>query len=208
MIDNIELIAQSALRIETENEVIYFDPFKLDNRYKKDADYIFITHSHYDHFSPEDIKKILNENTNIIITSDLKEKVEALGISNVLVVEPDNEYEINGIKFETVVAYNSDKPYHKKEFNWVGYIITLDGERIYVAGDTDNVDEINNVVCNIACVPVGGTYTMNYNEAANLINSIDPDYAIPIHYGTVVGSKDDAIKFKELVEGADVRILL
>ena len=208
MIDNIELIAQSALRIETENEVIYFDPFKLDNRYKKDADYIFITHSHYDHFSPEDIKKILNENTNIIITSDLKEKVEALGISNVLVVEPDNEYEINEIKFETVVAYNSDKPYHKKEFNWVGYIITLDGERIYVAGDTDNVDEINNVVCNIACVPVGGTYTMNYSEAANLINSIDPDYAIPIHYGTVVGSKDDANKFKELVEGADVRILL
>ena len=208
MIDNIELIAQSALRIETENEIIYFDPFKLDNRYKNDADYIFITHSHYDHFSPEDIKKIVNENTNIVITSDLKEKVEELGISNILVVEPDNEYELNDIKFETVVAYNSNKPYHKKEYNWVGYIITLDNEKIYVAGDTDNIDEINNVICDIACVPIGGTYTMNYSEAANLVNSIDPKYAIPIHYKTVVGSYDDAIKFKELVDGAEVRILM
>ena len=208
MIDNIELIAQSAIRMETNDNVIYFDPFKLNNKYKKDADYIFITHSHYDHFSPEDIKKIVNENTKIIITSDLKEQVFELGISNALVVEPNNEYELNDIKFKTVPAYNKNKTYHKKEDNWVGYIIELNNEKIYIAGDTDYIDELRNIKCDIAFVPVGGKFTMDYSEASQLVNDIKPKYAIPIHYKTVVGSKEDAFKFKELIKDVECRLLM
>lgn len=209
MIDNIELIAQSAIRIKNENQIIYFDPFKLDETYKNDADIIFITHSHYDHFSIEDITKIKKETTKIVIPKDLIEKVEKLNFSDVLIVEPNKEYKIDGIAFKTTYAYNINKDFHKLENNWVGYLLTLNGKIIYVAGDTDNIPEARDIKCNIAFVPIGGTYTMNFKEAAEMIKEIKPELAIPTHYHTIVGTKEDAIKFKELLNGiADVRILL
>ena len=164
MTENIELIAQSAIRIKNqENIIIYFDPFKLEEQYKDDADYIFITHQHFDHFSPEDIIKIKNENTKIIAPRDLEIEIENLDFQkeNILLVEPSKEYSIDGIKFSTLPAYNINKNFHKKEFNWVGYVVEIDNEKIYVAGDTDNTEEARKVVCDIACVPIGGTYTMS-----------------------------------------------
>ena len=208
MIDNIELIAQSALRIIYNDKIIYFDPFKINGKYHNDADYIFITHSHYDHFSLDDIKSIIKDDTAIIVTVDLEDKVKSL-IEKVLVVIPNNEYEIDGIKFKTVPSYNNNKDFHKKEYNWVGYIINLNNEKIYIAGDTDNIKELHEIKCDIACVPVGGTYTMNYNEAVDLIKNVKPKYAIPIHYKTIIGSSNDAINFKNSLQGiADVRILM
>ena len=212
MVDNMELIAQSAIRIKNqENKIIYFDPFKLENQYKRDADYIFITHQHFDHFSPEDILKIKNENTKIIAPRDLEIEIEKLDFQkdNVLLVEPSREYNIDEIKFSTIPAYNINKDFHKKEFNWVGYIVNIDGERIYVAGDTDNTEEARNVKCDIACIPIGGTYTMTYEEAADLINTIRPMLAIPTHYKTIVGTVQDAQKFKEkIAENIEVKILM
>ena len=210
MLENIEVIAQSAIRIKNqENKIIYFDPFKLEKQYKNDADYIFITHQHFDHFSPKDILKIKNENTKIIAPRDLEKEKLDFKKDNVLLVEPSREYNIDEIKFSTIHAYNINKNFHKKEFNWVGYVVEVDNEKIYVAGDTDNTEEARNVECDIACVPIGGTYTMTYKEAVDLILAIKPKVAIPIHYKTIVGTEEDAQNFKELLKNdVEVKILM
>lgn len=209
---NIELIAQNAIKINTENgKVIYFDPFKIIKE-SNDADIIFITHAHYDHFSPEDIAKIKNDNTKIVVTKDLFEKAIQCGFSenNILIVLPNSEYEFVGLKFKTIPAYNTNKEFHKREYDWVSYIVEIDNDAVYVAGDTDITNEALNVKCDIALVPVGGTYTMTAEEAAKLIEQIQPrKYAIPTHYQTVVGSVEDAKNFKELLEGkVEVDILM
>lgn len=210
--ENISLIAQSAIRIMTsDGKNIYFDPFKLEGNYRNDADYIFITHSHYDHFSEEDIIDIKKENTKIIIPNDLCEKVINLGFdeTNILLVEPNHNYEIDEIKFKTIPAYNINKNFHKKEYNWVGYIVLIDNKKMYIAGDTDCIDEAKSIDVDIAFVPVGGTYTMNYIEAVELVKEMKPKLAIPIHYKTIVGSTDDAINFKELLKDeVEVEILM
>lgn len=212
MLEKIELIAQSAIRIENKDgKIIYFDPFKLDEKYSKDADIIFITHPHFDHFSPEDIEKIKKNDTKIVAPKELKIKIKQIGfqIENTILVMPNEKFEFEGIKIETIPAYNINKDYHRKEYNWVGYIVTIDGKRVYVAGDTDNIEEARNIKCDIACVPVGGTYTMNYKEAAELVKAIKSEIAIPIHYKTIVGSEKDAINFKqELQEIVNVDILM
>ena len=210
---NIELIAQNAIRIEDQNgKIIYFDPFKIDEKYVNDADIIFITHSHYDHFSPEDIDLIRKSNTKIVITADLFDKVTDYGFdeNDILTVVPNNEYEFCEIRFKTIPSYNTNKQFHKKEYNWVGYILEIDNEIVYVAGDTDITDEALSVKCDIACVPIGGTYTMTAEEAAELIKNILPrKYAVPTHYKTLVGSDADARKFKELLKDTvDVTILM
>ena len=209
MVENFSVIVHSAIRIISKNqEIIYFDPFKLDNKFNQDADYIFVTHSHYDHFSPEDILEIKKEQTKIVVPKDLKREAEKLGFSkeNILLVVPNENYNINQINIETVPAYNINKDFHKKKYNWVGYIITVDDTRIYVAGDTDNTEEAQNVKCDIAFVPIGGTYTMTYNEAAELIRIIKPTIAVPIHYGKIVGSEEDAMDFKEMLKNEDIKV--
>ena len=208
MIEKIKLISQSAIRIES-NKIIYFDPFKLTNEYKEDADYIFITHSHYDHFSKEDILKIKKDTSKIIVPSDLYEECMNMNFSEIFVVEPNKEYNIDNIYFKTVPAYNINKDFHKKEYNWVGYIINIDNYNLYIAGDTDNIPEIRNIKCDIAFVPVGGTYTMDYKEAVELIKEMKPSLAVPIHYKTIVGSVEDAYKFREGLDGfVEVKILM
>ena len=210
---NIKVIAQNAIKIITESgKTIYFDPFKLRNEDSKDADIIFVTHSHFDHFSPQDIKQINKDNTKIVVTNDLFEKAVQCGFNEdeILAVVPDKEYSFAGIEFKTIPAYNTNKEFHKREYNWVGYILNVDGEIIYVAGDTDITDEALNVECDIAMVPVGGIYTMTAEEAAMLVGQIMPrKYAVPTHYKTVVGSEEDALKFKKSLEGkVEVRIMM
>ena len=199
MNSKIKVFCQSAIRIENER-VIYFDPFKLNN-VEKDADYIFITHSHFDHYSKEDILKMKQDNTKIIIPKDLMEEVATyFKLEDIIEVEPNRDYEIDGIEFYTVPAYNIHKSFHKKENGWVGYVIDIANTIFYIAGDTDNIEEIRNIKCDVAFVPIGGTYTMNEKEAVDLIRSIRPKKAIPIHYQTIVGTKEDAIIFQEELE--------
>ena len=210
---NIEVIAQNAIKINTnDGSCIYCDPFKLKKVSLNDADVIFITHSHFDHFSPDDIKMIKNNNTKIVVTKDLFKKAIQCGFSesNVLTVTPNNEYNFAGIRFNTIPAYNTNKDFHKREYEWVSYILNIDNEVIYIAGDTDITDEALNVKCDIACVPVGGTYTMTAEEAAKLIEHILPTkYAIPTHYQTIVGSVEDANRFKGILKDkVEVKILM
>ena len=199
MLENIEVLYHSSIRINKE-KIIYIDPFKINKNYN-DADIIFITHDHYDHYSEEDIDKVINENTTIIIPEELLTKLLRKGINKnaIITVEPNEKYMVQGIKFETIPAYNTNKTFHPKENDWVGYIITLDGIRYYIAGDTDITEENKQVKCDVAFVPVGGTYTMDFKEAASLINEIKPKIAIPIHYGSIVGTEQDAIDFIRLL---------
>ena len=199
MLENIEVLYHSSIRIN-KDKIIYIDPFKIDKNYN-DADIVFITHDHYDHYSEEDIDKVINKNTTIIIPEELLTKLLRKGINKnaIITVEPNVKYMVQGIKFETIPAYNTNKSFHPKENDWVGYIITLNDIRYYVAGDTDITEENKQVKCDVAFVPVGGTYTMDFKEAASLINEIKPKIAIPIHYGSIVGTEQDAIDFIRLL---------
>ena len=208
MLENVEVLYHSSIRINKE-KTIYIDPFKIDRNYN-DADIVFITHDHYDHYSEEDIDKVINENTIIIIPEELLTKLLRKGINKnaIITVEPNEKYMVQGIKFETIPAYNTNKTFHPKENGWVGYIITLDDIRYYIAGDTDITEENRRGKYDVAFVPVGGTYTMDFKEAAQLINEIQPKIAVPIHYGSVVGTKQDATDFIKLLHPSIKGIIL
>lgn len=208
MLDNIELLCHSSIRINKE-KIIYIDPYKIEKKYN-DADLIFITHDHYDHYSEEDIDKVKKEDTVIIAPEELLTKLLKKGFRQdyIITVEPNKEYMTEGIKFETVPAYNTNKQFHPKENEWVGYIIEIKGIRYYIAGDTDITEENKKVKCDVAFVPVGGTYTMDFKEAAYLINEIKPKIAIPTHYGSVVGTEQDAIDFVRLLHPITKGIIL
>lgn len=199
MLEYIEVLCHSSIKINKE-KVIYIDSFKIDKNYN-DADMIFVTHDHYDHYSEEDIDKIKKEDTIIIAPEELLTKLLRKGFrkDSIITVEPNKKYMIQGMKFETIPAYNTNKQFHPKENGWVGYIIEIKGVRYYIAGDTDITEENRRVKCDVAFVPVGGTYTMDFKEAATLVNEIKPKMAIPIHYGDIVGTKQDAIDFSKLL---------
>ena len=199
MLEGIEVLCHSSIRINKE-KVIYIDPFRIDKNYN-DADLIFITHDHYDHYSEEDIDKVKKQDTVIVAPEELLTKLLRKGFrqDNIITVEPyDVDMEL-GIKFEAIPAYNTNKQFHPKENGWVGYIIEIQGIKYYIAGDTDITEENRKVKCDVTFVPVGGTYTMDFKEAAMLINEIKPKIAIPTHYGSVVGTKQDATDFIKLL---------
>ena len=177
--------------------------FKLNQLgfHEEDITYVFLTHDHYDHYSEEDIDKVINENTVIVIPEELLTKVLKKGINKnaIITVKPNQKYMVQGIKFETVPAYNTNKTFHPKENGWVGYVIEINEIKYYIAGDTDITEENKKVKCDVAFVPVGGTYTMDFKEAAQLVNQIQPKVAVPIHYGSVVGTKQDAEEFIKLL---------
>ena len=197
---------QSSILI-SGNIKIYFDPIKMDRKY--DADYIFITHSHYDHFSKEDILNIKNDNTVIIGPYDIYDKCLEMGFSKdrVIKVKPCEEYDYGVIRFKTVYAYNLNKNFHLKESNWVGYVLEFEGKKYYIAGDTDVIMDNLSVLKNIdvAFIPIGGVYTMDALEAADFVNKIKPKLVVPIHYGMVVGDEKDLIDFINNVD-SDIKV--
>ena len=191
----IEINCHSSIRI-TANKTIYFDPFKIEEECH-DADIIFITHDHYDHFSIEDIKKIEKDDTVYVIPECM---YNMLGGENVIVVEPGEKTIVEGFETFAVPAYNKLKPFHPKMNGYVGYNVLIEGKRVYVAGDTDMNEDNVKLKCDIALVPVGGKYTMDYKQAAELVNLIKPEIAIPTHYGDIVGDKNDGEKFIGLLD--------
>ncbi len=198
-ISNISINIQSSIKIQGI-KTIYFDPIKLSDNLK-DADYIFITHDHYDHFDISSIMLILNEKTIIILPKSMEDKIEKLDIdkNRLFFVEPNMKYNLENITFWTIPSYNINKDYHPKDKNYVGYILNMDDTTYYIAGDTDLTEESREVKADIAFVPIGGTYTMDKVEAATLINIIKPKLVIPTHYGSIVGNKTDGEDFKGLI---------
>lgn len=200
---NIQVNCNNSIKL-IGSKIIYIDPYEIE-RESHDADYIFCTHSHYDHFSPEDIKKIKNEDTKIITVNSAKEgALKIFDEGDIKIVLPGNKYRIDNIEFETTYAYNETKQFHPKNNRWVGFIIEFDGEKYFIAGDTDNIPELQNIKTDFAFLPVGGTYTMDYKEAAKLANLIDAKTVIPTHYGSVVGKKEDGERFKSLIKNKEV----
>ena len=198
MQEKITINTQSSIRIESE-KVIYFDPFKIEKE-THDADFVFITHDHYDHFELDSLKKVMNDNTLVIIPDSMFLKVVPyMNQKQVRGVVPNEEYVINGLSFSTIPSYNINKNFHPRSSNFVGYLVNIDDQKVLVTGDTDKTPELLNVKCDIAFVPIGGTYTMDYKEAAEAINHIKPTLVIPTHFGSIVGNKTDANKFAELL---------
>ncbi|MCR4656468.1 MAG: MBL fold metallo-hydrolase [Lachnospiraceae bacterium] len=196
MTENIEVFGQNSIRIRDRLGAIYIDPFQMKEE-PRDAAFILITHDHYDHFSPEDIARVAGPDTVMVVPEKMSGKAKEAEklVKKIVTVRPGISQEIDGLKIETVAAYNELKPFHPKSAEWVGYILLTDGKRIYVAGDTDATKEAGAVKCDVALVPIGGTYTMDAKKAAKLVNEIRPEVAIPVHYGGIVGSPGDGEVF-------------
>jgi len=185
-------LGHACFRIRGNDLTIYIDPFGLKEPDK--ADLVLITHSHHDHCSLKDIEKIKTEDTSIVVPENCP-----LG-GNVLHMKPGDQISVKGIGIEGVPAYNIDKPFHPREKQNLGYIMTLEGKRIYHAGDTDFIPEMKAIHCDIALLPVSGTYVMNASEAGEAADTIRPSLvAIPMHYGSgIIGTPEDAEAFKRM----------
>lgn len=192
MLDNIKVYKQNSIKIDK----IYIDPYGVTDNLN-DAEYIFITHSHYDHYSDEDILKVVNDETVFIMPSSMKNEYHYA--NKVLYVEPNNSYQLDDISFKTIRMYNIDKPFHPKDNNWCGYIISYNDNKYYVMGDTDNTPDINNINCNIVFIPIGGKFTMTLDEAINCLDKIEYDYVIPVHYGSIVGANTLGEDMKKII---------
>jgi L-ascorbate metabolism protein UlaG (beta-lactamase superfamily) len=177
------------------SKTIYIDPYELPDRTASQlpkADIICITHSHHDHFSPEDMATVSKLDTIIVATPDCA-GIDATTIN----MSPGGRQEIGDVVIDTVPAYNIDKSFHPQDNNWVGYIITLDGTRYYHSGDTDFIPEMEDIEADVVFLPVGGKYTMDAREAAQAADIISPDVAVPMHWGAIIGSSDDAELFRD-----------
>lgn len=206
-LSNISVNKQSSIRI-AGNKILYFDAFGIDCE-SHDADYVFVTHEHYDHFDPASISKVMKENTVIIAPESMKKKLLkelAVAENKCIFCLPNVRIEQDGISIETVPAYNNLKPFHTKGSKWVGYLVTMDDILYYVAGDTDANDDVKKVKCDIALVPIGGHFTMDKKQAAELICNMKPQAVIPTHYGEVVGNPKDGVDFMDLVKTTDDKI--
>lgn len=193
LFESVEVLYHSSVRI-TGEKTVYIDPFGVGRDYR-DADLILITHDHFDHFSLEDIERVRKKDTVIVTPASAAKKAGELGFDTVLTAAPGDSFTAAGLSVLAVAAYNTNKPNHPKSNNWVGYVVTMNGARYYVAGDTDDTPEARAVACDLALVPIGGTYTTTAKEAAEMVNAIHPAAAVPTHYAAIVGSKEDAKKF-------------
>jgi L-ascorbate metabolism protein UlaG (beta-lactamase superfamily) len=195
------------------SKIIYIDPYQIKDNSEK-ADLIFITHSHQDHCSIADMQKIVQDGTRIIIPADCQSKITRFTVPiKMEIVEPGQELNLGEIKVSVLPAYNLDKHFHSKDELWVGYLIKTEDVLIYHAGDSDFIPEMQKLTGYkqpgkefVALLPVGGRFTMSAEEAAEAAKLIKPTLAIPIHWGSIVGTEEDAKEFKELCEENDIRV--
>lgn len=206
----ISWLGHDSFRIKN-GKTIVIDPFKIRPTSEK-ADILLITHEHYDHLSIDDIKKVVNENTTIVTIPDVKKELSTLKVKEVRAVKPGDKVKVGDVSIDVVPAYNLNKfrepgkVFHPKEDGKAGYIIGIKGVRVYHAGDTDAIPEMKGLKPDVALLPVSGTYVMTADEAAQAVKMVEPKVAIPMHYGVIVGTEQDAQKFKQLAP-VEVQIL-
>ncbi len=195
---DIKWLGHSGFLIKASGINVFIDPFKISDNIGEKADLILITHSHYDHCSVEDLKKIIKRGTMVVGPADILSQTRQIEDVNFKITEPGKSFDFKGIKIECVPAYNTNKPYHPKDESWVGYIIDFSGTTVYHPGDSDVIPEMNNIRVNAAMFPVSGKFAMDYHEAATAVEIIHPDLAIPMHWGTIIGTISDAENFVRL----------
>lgn len=192
------------------NMKVYIDPYKLSKSYEKisDADVVLITHNHFDHLSIEDLKNIINERTVIVSAQECLSQLKSLKVKESIGIDPHNSVKVDDLRIETVPAYNIDKDFHPKNDKKIGFIVEFGNDRLYHTGDSDIIPEMKDTNPTVVLIPVSGTYVMTAEEASRAVNElINPKIAIPMHYGTIVGNKEDAIRFSELVTVSKTKIL-
>lgn len=187
----------STVRIQGE-KVVYFDPYEVREE-SHDGDLVFVSHPHGDHFQISSIRKVIKAGGTIVITPTGVEPLQEAGFTQIQAVEPHQDYQVAGVSFKTVPAYNPDKFYHYKASNYVGYIVELNSYKYYFAGDTGLIPEMNVIKADVAFLPVDGRFTMNAEEAAEAAKIIKPAVAVPIHFDAVAGSRLDAERFISLL---------
>lgn len=199
MVDGIHWHGQAAVALQAGKMTIWIDPFELEDG--DTADLILITHCHSDHCSPGDIKKVLGPETLVIAPADCADKLQGLKVERFESLAPGQQKKAGEVLVEAVPAYNREKTrFHPKENNWVGYVLTIDGVRVYHFGDTERVEEMKQVECDIALVPLGQIYTMgSVDEAADAVRDVKAKVAIPIHYGRFEGKEADAAQLVEVL---------
>ncbi len=195
VVKNITWLGHDGFLIKGDGKAIVIDPFQV--RKCEPADVILVTHEHYDHCSPEDIQKVQEASTVIVTEADSAKKLSG----DVRVVQPGDKLTVSGIQIEAVPAYNTNKNFHPKQNGWLGFVLTVDGVRIYHAGDTDLIPEMDSIKADIALLPVSGTYVMTAEEAVEAAKIIKPKLVIPMHYDSIVGSADDARRFSDALSG-------
>lgn len=204
-------LGHDGFRIIAGGKTIYIDPYQLGKAQhnKNDADIVFISHNHFDHLSMDDLKHVIGKKTNIVAAKECLDQLKTAGAAEVKGVTPGDRLIVQGVPVEVIAAYNTDKKFHPKADNKVGFVITISGMRIYHTGDADDIPEMSAAKPDVALVPVSGTYVMTAEEAARAVNEkIKPKkLAIPMHYGSIVGSEKDAATFKQLVTACTVQIL-
>ncbi len=194
-----------------DGKTVIIDPFKI-SPIKDKADILLISHEHFDHLSPDDVKKVVNENTTIVTIPAVKKELSSLKVKEIKTAKPGEKVEVGDVTIEMVPAYNLNKfrepgkVFHPKEDGKLGFIVGMKGLRVYHAGDTDAIPEMKGLKPDVALLPVSGTYVMTTEEAALAARMVEPRLAIPMHYGKIVGSEKDAHKFKELAV-CEVQIL-
>ena len=207
----LEFLGHDGFLIKTPNEKIAIDPYNISENLPK-VDLILITHPHYDHCSIKDIEKLSQKGTTIIVPADAQSKITKINDVEMQIMEIGDEIEFNKIKIEAVPAYNIEKDFHPKKEGWLGYVIKTGKVIIYHTGDSDKIPEMEKLTGYgkhgnqfIALLPVSGTYVMDADEAAEVASMLSPDLAIPMHYGAVAGTIEDAKRFSSLCEKSGIK---
>ncbi len=199
--DRIMWLGHDGFRIDG-SLTVYIDPYQIEPG--PPADLVLVSHDHFDHCSPEDISRIQGPET-VIVTEPLSAKKLS---GDVRPVRPGERVDLQGASVLAVPSYNTDKAFHPKENQWLGFVLEMDGAKVYHAGDTDHIPEMADLEVDVALLPVSGTYVMTWEQAVEAARAIRPGLAIPMHYGTVVGDEQDARRFEKALEGdIEVRIL-
>jgi len=204
-------LGHASFKLVIDGKIIFIDPYKINTKDK--ADYVLITHEHYDHLSIEDLQKIVKDGTTIIATADCQSALMRLNAKiDLKVAMPNATFDFDSFSIECLPAYNINKHFHPKVHDWVGYVIKTKELYIYHAGDTDVVPEQQELAKYadklLMLLPVGGTYTMDWKEAVELVKKIKPYMAIPMHYAKIVGSKEDAMNFVKEVEASGIKAVM